>query len=652
MVVLKSLVGGVSLAALIAGGALAQDDVVVVNATPLGLTSDEVVGSVTVIGEDELVSAFNGNIADTLQSEPGISSSYFGPAAGRVIVRGLDAERVRMLVNGMGGLDAASSSPDHAVTSEVFGAEQIEVLRGAAAIAYGGGAVGGVVNVLDGRIPTTPVDGDFDGFVYAGGTSVDEGTQFAGRVGTNLGGLVLQADYMLRDADGYDIPGYAETLAEREEEEHEHEDEDHEDEDHEDEEHEEEEAFGSVDDAYYTFEVYSLGASWISDRGFIGIGLKETDADYGLPGHHHHHEEEEEDEDHEDEDEDHEHEEEEAPYIELEQTRIDIRGEFQLDGHFDRVRFGLASSDYQHIEFEEGEVGTTYKNDGLEGRVELSHTDNETRRGAWGFNFLDQDFSALGEEAFVEPVTTTEWGVFVTERWDLGDWGAEIGGRYESRELEGTSATRDYDGISASASVFKRPSDNLFLSATLARTERAPTDVEVFANGPHLATSAFEIGDLNLDTEKALSAEFSVRHRSEGLRTEFNIYYASYDGFIGLFATGEEEDELDVFEYRQSDGDIYGFEFASDMDLGSAGGFDFTSGFSVDYVRGELDGGEDLPRIAPLSANLSLEAARDNLVARVEADLGKAKQRRLNAKPTVMRSCMPIWNTHRLMMST
>ncbi|WP_270375298.1 TonB-dependent receptor plug domain-containing protein [Marinicauda sp. Alg238-R41] len=165
----SSLMFAVSVIALTGAGAQAQsepEDVIRVTSAPLETRADEVVGSVDVVGSDELVRNLNGNLADTLENLPGVTSTYFGPASGRPIVRGLGADRVRVLINGLGGLDASSSSPDHAVTAEVIGAEQVEVLRGPAAIAYGGGAIGGVVNVMDGRIPTALPEDGLDGFVY------------------------------------------------------------------------------------------------------------------------------------------------------------------------------------------------------------------------------------------------------------------------------------------------------------------------------------------------------------------------------------------------------------------------------------------------------------------------------------------------------
>jgi len=622
----RRLGAAASLFALTTAAAVAQtetaadtDDVIIVRSAPLLLTSDEVVGSVDVIPESTLVLKLNGNLADTLSGLPGVSTSYFGPASGRPIIRGLSDDRVRVLINGLDGLDASTSSPDHAVSAEVLGAEQVEVLRGPASVAYGGGAIGGVVNVLDGRIPSERLqDGPVDGFIYLGATSVDEGTQIAGRLTADFNGLMVQVDGLRRDADIFDIPGYAETEALRDE--HHHEDEHDEDhgEDHEDEHEEEEPAFGAVPDSDYTFETLSGAVSLVRDWGFVGLSIKDTDADYGLPGHSHAHEEEHEEEGHEEEA--HEHGEESAR-LELEQTRIDLRGEVNRGGFFNRIRWSLAHSDYTHVELEGDEIGTQFDKDGFEGRVEVAHNHDGARQGAWGVQILTQDFQAIGEESFIEPVTTQDWGFFATERWDNGQWGVEVGARYEARELSGDRATRDYDTWSGSASVFTRPTDNWFLAGTLSRTERAPTDVEVFANGPHVATQSFEIGNLNLDTETAWSGEFTARYGVDRVSTELNVFYADYDGFIALFPTGAEEDELAVFEYRQSDAELFGFEASINAELATVRGWAIGGEASLDYVRGELSGGGDLPRISPLSSTLALTADRDIWSVRGEARL-------------------------------
>lgn len=585
-------------------------DVIRVTATPLETRADEVVGSVDVLGRDQLLTQLNGNLGDTLESLPGVTSTYFGPASGRPVVRGLGADRVRVLINGLGGLDASTSSPDHALSAEVIGADQVEVLRGPAAIAYGGGAIGGVVNVVDGRIPTTMPEG-LDGFVYGGATSVDEGSQFAARVSGGLfGGLVLQADYQRREAGDFDIPGYGESARLREMEHGEEEDHDEHDDEHE----EEELDFGSVSNSGYLFETASVAGSVVGAWGYVGLGFKDVNAEYGLPGHAHEHGHEE--EEHEDEHEE-EHGEEDVNLV-LDQTRLDLRGELNRDGFFNRVRWSFAHADYVHTELEGEEIGTIFDKEGAEGRLEIRHQHGGPRQGALGLQMLTQDFESVGEEAYLEPVTTQDWGLFVVERWDFESWGVEGGLRWDTRNLDGLRAERDFDTLSGSLSLFARPGDGWFAGVTLSRTERAPTDQEVFSDGAHVATRAFEIGDLNLGTEASWSGEATLRHDGAGHGWEVTVFHADYDGFIGLFPTGAEQDGLDVFEYRQADATLSGFEAKGDIALGTLGAFEIGAEASADYVNGALDGGGNLPRIPPLSATFALTAERSDLSLRLE----------------------------------
>jgi len=310
-----------------------------------------------------------------------------------------------------------------------------------------------------------------------------------------------------------------------------------------------------------------------------------------------------------------------VPVLIMDQTRIDLRGEIALDGFFNRTRFALAHSDYTHAELEGDEIGTLFDVEGAEARFELSHDHGGVRQGAWGLNAFARDFAAAGAEAYIEPVTTQDWGAFALERWDYDAWGFEAGARVETRKLNGLRAERRYDTISASGAVFARPAEPWFLAVTLSRTERAPSDVEVFSFGPHAATRSFEIGDLDLGTETAWSVEGRARYDSGPLTGELDVFFANYDGFIGLFPTGAEEDGFDVFEYRQEDAQLWGFELYGESALGTFAGFDLVAEAGVDYVRAETDNAGNLPRIPPLSANLALTAERGIWSARAETRL-------------------------------
>ena len=116
-------------------------------------SAGDVLGGVAVVDKESLSRELRPSIGETLASQPGVTASSFGPTASRPILRGLQGERVRILVDGIGTLDLSSSDPDHEVTINPLTAERIEVLHGPSALLYGSSAIGGVVNVIDTRIP-------------------------------------------------------------------------------------------------------------------------------------------------------------------------------------------------------------------------------------------------------------------------------------------------------------------------------------------------------------------------------------------------------------------------------------------------------------------------------------------------------------------
>lgn len=620
----RVLLASASASLLIPAAALAQSeaepaderDVIIVTSSVLQTTTDEVTGAVEVVDQRHIEDNLAGSLADTIAHEPGVSTTYFGPAASRPVIRGLGADRVMVLVNGTGLIDASTASPDHAVQTEALEAEQIEILRGPAAIAYGGGAIGGVVNVIDGRIPSEPVEGFVDGRVYLGANSVDEGRTAAARARFGAGAFVFTIEAMDRTAEDYDIPGHAESELFRLLEEEEHHDDARpnfardEDDDH------EEESIGTVENTWLDAQSASIGASIVQDWGFIGVAYRSSETQYGVPGHHHH------EDDHHDDDfapffaADEDDEEEEAVYIDMVQNRWDVRGEVDLPGGMplDSVRFSLGVADYKHAEVEGDEVGSLFTNDGWEGRVEGRFAPVTLGTGTWegavGVQAFDRDFSAIGEEAFVPPSQTDDIGVFTVQRWDTGDWGLEGGLRLEQRDLSSPAGNRDFNTVSASGSVFFRPVRDQFFAVTLSRSERAPTDVELFADGPHPATSQFEVGDPTLDVESALSVEFTARTPVFGGELEAAVFRAGYDGFIGLFPTGTEEDELPVFQFRAVDATFTGFEARFIREIGHFQGWDFLGELTAEYVDAEIDGGGNLPFIPPLSVTGGVTAER------------------------------------------
>lgn len=564
----------------------AGDDADIVVTAPLEGARIESLQGAAILGRDEIVETLNGGLGDTLDALPGIASTSFGAGASRPIIRGLGEDRVRVLQNGIGAIDASTASPDHAVTSDGLDAERIEVLRGAAALAYGGNAIGGVVNVIDQSIPTRAVDGvTFDGL--AAYLSVDEGAQGAARIGAGVGPLTFNASASARDSDPYDTP------------------------------------LGVAANQWTEMRAYSGGGSYIGDWGFAGLSVKRTEDQYGLlpedaaePGGH----------------------------IQLEQTRIEARGDVRIDvGPFDRLDFAAQRADYEHTEFEgSGEAGTVFTSEGYEARIEAHHGD-ERHQGVTGVQVIDNDFAAVGEEAFITATNTRDIGLFVVERYDLGGWGVEGGLRLERREIDNvTFGARDFDTLSASFGAFVRPAQNWFLGATLAHTERAPTAIELFSDGPHLATANYEVGDATLDTEEALSFEASARFDNGPLRFEVNLFRIGFSDYIALVERGDvwwldetsdtsgfapdasdpgipaDAEVLPVFNFTQQDATFTGGEISVSTQLFEAQGFIVRGDAAFDVVRAEFDDGGHPPRIPPQTLTLGVEAETANWTGRVE----------------------------------
>ena len=614
-------------------------DEIIVTASPLERTVDETVIGTSVVSKEELRQRLENTLAETIRREPGVSTSYFGQGASRPIIRGLGGDRIRVLDNGIGSIDAAASSPDHAVAIDPVTAEQVEIIRGSGTLLYGSSAAGGVVNVITGRIPRAAPENGVSGSLRLGTATVDDGFDVAGSFDVALGKvgngqLVLHGDGFYRDGEDYDIPGFAESarlraLEEAEEDDH-HDDDD--DDDHHD---EEEEVFGTQENSFYETYGANAGLSWVGDRGFFGVSFTSIDSEYGIPGgHEHEHEHEEDDHDddgHDDDghdDEGHDEEEEGGVIIDLRQRRVDFAGEYEFEGFLEKATFRLGYADYEHIEFEpNGEQGTVFSNEGWEGRLELVNRERNALggklRGAQGIQVRTREFSAIGEEAFVPPSESTQFGIFALQELQNGPWRVDIGARYEHTSHEtDAGVSRDFDGISVSGGVGYQATENVFVGAHGFRTERAPSTEELFSNGPHLATNQFEIGDPDLDEEVGRGVELTARYVTDTMRVSLNGFYTSYNDFIYETLTGEEEDGLPVFQFFANDATFYGFEAEAEAELFTMGGFDVHADGNIARVKARIDvtGNDNLPRIPPLNGLFGLEARSEMIDLRAELE--------------------------------
>ena len=593
----------------VSAAASAQDalnDEIIVTGSPLTTTVDEAITGVSVLTGEELSRRLAGTIGETLKNEPGVSSTFFGAGASRPIIRGQGGDRVRVLLNGIGSIDASSASPDHAVAAEPAQAERIEVLRGASLLRYGSSGSGGIINVIDGRIPTELPEDGIDGAVRIGASSVDNGREAAGSVDFGAGNLVFHVDGTFRETDDYEIPGFAESAEFRALEEAE--------EGGEEEGEEEEEAFGSLDNSQTKSTSITGGVSYVGERGFFGVAVHKFDSDYGIPGGHEEGEEEEE--------EGEEEEGEEQVTIDLDQTRLDLNAALEFDGLIEKVQFFGGYADYEHTEFEApGEVGTVFTNEGYEARLEAIQRENNGWAAAYGIQLRNRDFSAIGEEAFVPPTETDQIGIYTFQEIELGQFHLEGAARYENTQQENsvTNQDVDFDLISLSAGGDVHLTEAIRFGGTVFRTERAPTTEELFSDGPHLATSQFEIGDPNLGKETATGVEAALRYRQDGRYLTLNAFYTDYSDYIFETETGEVEDGLDVFQFVGEDATFRGFEVQGGADLAQFGSFTLKADALAEYVRAKTDSG-DLPRIPPLSVLTGIEADSERFNFRAELD--------------------------------
>ncbi|UAW97198.1 TonB-dependent receptor [Halopseudomonas nanhaiensis] len=573
--------------AVFSTGALAETvelDPVIVSANALARPSQDMVVPAQVLNGTELVMTREATLGETLDHLPGLRSSSFGAGAGRPVIRGLDGARVKVLSDGVDVLDASTVSPDHAVTSEPLLAERIEVLKGPAALLYGGGAIGGVINVIDRKVPTYIPENGYEADLELRGNSVANEHAGAFGITAGAGNFTVRAEGSKRKTDDYEIPGSVD------------------------------EQTGSYNDT----DSFTLGGSFIGDRGFIGLAYGEQNRRYGLPFHEHadchthgprdwhcsdhdehgHEEEHDEHAGHEDEHEhEHDHEHEAVPYVDMKRKRWDLRAQASepLPG-FESVRVRVGHSQYEHDEIENGVVGTRFSNDATDARVELTHRSLLGWRGVIGAQTLRRDFETTGEEAYVPHTLTRNHGLFLLEEFDTGTWRYEVGLRQEWQHIDADGADNArHQGTSASAGAVWTFRPNYSLGLGLSRSQRLPTAEELYANGPHAATSTVELGNPDLDEETSYNAELTLSKLAGPATFTVSLFRNAIDDFIYAADTGSDVGgELREIEYRQRDAIFTGVEGEVRFEATASTAVTFFG----DHVRGELrSGGEDLPRI-------------------------------------------------------
>ncbi|MBL6716943.1 MAG: TonB-dependent receptor [Pseudomonadales bacterium] len=584
----------------------------VVYASPLRARSDEVAQPVEILSGEALARQLGANLGETVARLPGIQTSYFGPAVGRPVIRGLADSRVKILQDGVGALDASSTSGDHAVAVEPFLADQIEILKGPATVLYGSGAIGGVVNTVTGRLPEQAGE---DGYALRGevrgGDVADERTALLRFDGTR-GPWQVHLDGVLRDTNDFEIPGATESAAMIAEEAAEAA--------------EAGEVFdlgelerGTLPNSSLDTEALSGSVNWIGDRVQVGVSLERFQTEYGLPGGHaHHHEEAHHDEgEAHAEGEEHGEEEEGGVRINLDQTRVDFHlAVSQPFAGVEQLRLRVADVDYRHVEIEPtGEVGTRFENDGLEARLELLNAPLLGFSGAFGVHLEDKAFSAEGAEAFVIPVDREAAALFAYQARALGAGNLELGARLEQVDYDpSVGQSRDFDLFALSAGYAQPLSERWSLAVQGDIAERAPELEALYSNGAHLATQTFELGNDGLKEERAHNLSVTVDGTFEALELRGSVYVTDFDAFLYLQDLGTVEDGLPARQWSQGDARFTGAEGEAVFHLLENEGLSVDLRLTGDVVRARLDkaeanGNRELPRIPAARLGGALEFA-------------------------------------------
>lgn len=602
----------------------------------------DILAGKAVLSGEELVEDMRPQLGETLTRQPGVSATSFGPGASRPVLRGFQGERIRVLTDGLGSLDVSNTSTDHAVTIDPLTAERIEVLHGPAVLLFGSQAIGGAVNVIDRRIPRGVPDTGVH--VDALGTYGSAANERSGAAAIDVAltpQIVVHADGTYRRTDDLKVGGYVLSPALRAEQR---------------EVAREETEEGHLEAAAEATalaegrgrlpnsatETYTLGGgvALVNDGGSLGFSVGYFDSSYGVPerpGAGHHHEEGEQGEAGAEESHAHG-----DVTIGMKQFRADMRGEVIVGGGFlDRVRVRAGFADYDHTEFEGAEVGTTFASEAFEGRLELVQADRGGWRGVIGFQGFTRDFAAVGEEAFVPPNVTDQYGFFTLQEVDLGALQLELAGRYERSNvrsaavrlgLEEDAATaavdRSFDAFSGAAGLSYAVAPDVKIGINGSRAVRAPSAEELFSNGPHVATQAYEVGDPGFALEKSWGLELYARGSAGPARFQLSGFANWFQDYIYEAATGEEVDGLPVFQYRQANARYYGVEGEVEATLLERGALRLDANLVADYVNATLtDGGGPVPRIPPLRVLGGLSARAGDFGGRVEVEHVTAQDR-------------------------
>jgi iron complex outermembrane receptor protein len=601
-----------------------------VTGNPLGVGSDQMVVPISILNGRELSLKRESTLAETLNSIPGVSNSSFGPSVGRPMIRGMDSDRIKILQNGVNNLDASNLSFDHGVSIDPLIIEQIDVIRGPATLLYGGGAVGGVVNAIDHRIPKEKLQGITGrGEVRYGGANLEQSNAAVVDVGT--GNFVMHFDAYSRDSKNLRIPGNA--ISNRLESTNYWNPDSGET---------DEFNNGTADNRAKpgSYQPYTkahgrnkllnsqsetrggaVGASMIFDRGYAGVSYAKHQTKYGSvkePG----------------------------ILLDMDTDRIDFASEIRdLGSFFEKAKFKAAYTDYRHHEMDAVKIHTTFKNRGIDGTFELTHVPLLGLKGVIGTQFDSGKFDAIGDEAFIPNSKTNSQSVYVYEELPLNQHKMTFGLRHGKHEVEskgggeshddgdppkfGDPSRKKFNTNNAAIGGLYKLNEQWSLTGNLSHNERAPTYFELFANGVHTATGVFEQGQPNLKKEKSNGIDGQIRWKSGQDSLTFGAYFNRFSNFNGLLSTPsievaevhhEEGENPEYITYKTSRFTGIKAEFKGVELEGKTMLTDYLQ-FNVrgDYVdaKDKTNGGY-VPRISPLKLGAGLKYEFDRFGARLD----------------------------------
>jgi iron complex outermembrane receptor protein len=331
-----------------------------------------------------------------------------------------------------------------------------------------------------------------------------------------------------------------------------------------------------------------VGASYVGAKGFVGLAYTDFASDYGSAV-------------------------EEEVRIDLDQKRFDLSGEYNAPAGFVRsIRARAGIAEYEHVELEGEEVGTRFSNDSWEARAELLHRRLGAFEGNFGIQLSDRDFRAEGDEAYVQPTTTKNQALFAFEEVGRGRIVGEFGARWERQQTDSSDPAlrdRDFDAFSGSAGAVWKPAEDWSIALSLARSARLPTPEELYSDGPHVATFAYEVGDDDLGQETSLGTDLSLRRLTGKVRGEVNLFWDDFDDYIYDRATGEVDVDsgLPIYAFTQDDAEFRGLEAVVHFELFHAEPHHVELDLRYDTVRAELADGTPLPRIPASRYGLAVQ---------------------------------------------